>query len=180
MSASYPIRPADMSELRQFMAVGEQAFNSNWPTEELLSQEREMFEPERSLAAFDGDEIIGTTTIISFDMIVPGGEVGAAGVTGVSVLPSHRRRGVLSSLMAKQLADVSAGVEPVAALFASESVIYGRYGYGVATRHQSYAIKRGEGGLSIPAPTSPPALRMVDAKSAVASLGQVYDAVRAG
>src|SRR5215469_7157505 len=176
MSASYPIRPADMSELRQFMAVGEQAFNSNWPTEELLSQEREMFEPERSLAAFDGDEIIGTTTIISFDMIVPGGEVGAAGVTGVAVLPSHRRRGVLSSLMTKQLADISAGVEPVAALFASESVIYGRYGYGVATRHLSYAIKRGEG--SLPRPANPPALRILDPKSTVTSLMQIYEAVR--
>src|SRR6516225_5763009 len=116
MSASYPIRPVDMSEFPQFMSVGEQAFNSNWPTEEVLSQESKVFEPERSLAAFDGDEIIGTTMIMSLDLIVPGGEVGAAAVTGVAVLPSHRRRGVLSSLMTKQLADISAGVEPVAAL----------------------------------------------------------------
>lgn len=176
MSPSYPIRPISMSELPQFIRVGEHAFNSTWPTEPFINWERLVFEPERSLAAFDGDEIIGTTTIMSFDLIVPGGEVGAAGVTSVSVLPSHRRRGVLSALMDTQLADVSAGAEPVAALFASESVIYGRYGYGVATRHLSYDIKRGEGLLKLPA--NPPALRIVDPKSAAASLKQVHDVVR--
>jgi predicted acetyltransferase len=177
MSPSYPIRPISMSELPQFIRVGEHAFNSTWPTEPFIDWERMVFEPERSLAAFDGDEIIGTTTIMSFDMIVPGRLVATAGVTSVSVLPSHRRRGVLSSLMDTQLADVSAGSEPVAALFASESVIYGRYGYGVATRHLNYSIKRGEGLLKLPA--NPPTLRIADPKSTVASLKQVHDAVMA-
>jgi predicted acetyltransferase len=177
MSPSYPIRPIAMSELPQFMRVGEHAFNSSWSTEKFLAWERMVFEPDRSLAAFDGDEIIGTTTIMSFELIVPGGEVGAAGVTGVAVLPSHRRRGVLTSLMNTQLADISAGTEPVAALFASESVIYGRYGYGVATNHLNYTIKRGEGLLAVPA--NPPTLRIVDPKSAVSSLKCVHDAVRA-
>ena len=177
MSPSYPIRPIGMSELPQFIRVGEHAFNSTWPTEQFITWEQMVFEPERSLAAFDGQEIIGTTTIMSFDLIVPGGEVGAAGVTSVAVLPSHRRRGVLTSLMNTQLRDVSAGTEPVAALFASESVIYGRFGYGTATNHLSYNIRRGENLLAMPA--SPPRLRIVEPKSALSSLKQVYDAVRA-
>jgi predicted acetyltransferase len=178
MNPSYPIRPIDVSELPLFVRVTEHAFNSTWPSEEVISWEQKLFEPERSLAAFDGEEIVGTATIMSFDLVVPGGEVGAAGVTGVGVLPSHRRRGVLSSLMDKQLADVSAGVEPVAALFASESVIYGRYGYGAATSHLRYAVRRGEAVLG--APANPPRLRIVDPKASVASLAQVYDAVRVG
>lgn len=178
MSPSYSIRPIIMSELPQFMVVADHAFNSNWPTEKVLAWERIGFEPERSLAAFDGDEIIGTTRIMSFDMIVPGGEVGAAGVTSVAVLPTHRRRGVLSSLMSRQLGDVSAGAEPVAALFASEAIIYGRYGYGVAAGRLHYDIRRGEGLLM--APANPPALRIVDPKSAVGTLRQVHDTVRAG
>lgn len=177
MSTSYPIRPISVSELPEFVRVGEHAFNSTWPTEPFINWERMVFEPERSLAAFDGDDIIGTTTIMSFDLIVPGGEVPAAGVTSVAVLPSHRRRGVLTSLMNTQLRDISAGTEPVAALFASESVIYGRYGYGVATNHLSYNIKRGESLLAVPA--NPPTLRIVDPKSVTSSLKQVYDAVRA-
>src|SRR5258708_7862217 len=150
MSPSYPIRPITMSALPHFMRVGEHAFNSNWPAEQVIAWEGRVFEPERSLAAFDRDEIIGTTTIMSFDLIVPGGEVGAAGVTGVGVLPSHRRRGVLSALMGTQLADVSAGAEPVAALFASESVIYGRYGYRLPTNHLNYHLNPAQGLLNPP------------------------------
>jgi predicted acetyltransferase len=178
MSPSYPIRPIAMSELPQFMTVADHAFNSNYPTEQFIEWERQVFEPERSLAAFDGDEIIGTARIMSFDVIVPGGgEIGAAGVTSVAVLPTHRRRGVLSSLMNTQLGDIAAGPEPVAALFASEAVIYGRYGYGVATRHLRFEIKRGEGQLT--APANPPRLRIVDPNAAVDSLRQVHDTVRA-
>ena len=89
MDASYPIRPIVMSELPQFMRVGEHAFNSTWPSEQLMEWEKLVFEPERSLAAFDGDQIVGTTTAISFDVTVPGGgQVGTAGVTGVGVMPS--------------------------------------------------------------------------------------------
>ncbi|HET7012710.1 MAG TPA: GNAT family N-acetyltransferase [Streptosporangiaceae bacterium] len=178
MNASYPIRPIAMSELPQFMRVGEHAFNSNWPQDQVMAWEKMVFEVDRSLAAFDGDEIVGTATAISFDLTVPGGgQVGVAGVTGVSVLPSHRRQGVLSSLMNRQLADVAAGSEPVAALFASESVIYGRYGYGVATRHLHYTIKRGE--TLLPAPANRPRLRICEPKDAVGSLKPLYDAVQA-
>jgi predicted acetyltransferase len=177
MNSSYPIRPIFMSELPQFMHVGEHAFNSTWPTEEFLEWQRKLFDPERSLAAFDGDKIIGTTSVMSFDLIVPGGEVSAAGVTDAAVLPSHRRRGVLSSLMNAQLAGISSGAEPVAALFASESAIYGRYGFGPASGEFRYVIKRGEGLLDIPSDPAP--LRIAGPKEVAADLKQVHDAVRA-
>jgi predicted acetyltransferase len=177
MDATYPIRPVSMAELPQFIRPGDHAFNSNWPADELTEFEREAFEPERSLAAFDGDEIIGTAMIRSYQMTVPGGEVATAGVTGVAVLPSHRRRGVLSSLMTTQLADIAAGGEPVAALFASESVIYGRYGYGTASGRFSYRIKRGEGVL--PVPSGAPTLRIVEPRDHEADLKRVHDTARA-
>ena len=107
-----------------------------------------VFEFDRSLAAFDGDAIVGTTAAYSFQLTVPGGVVGAGGVTFVSVLPSHRRRGILSAMMRHQLADIAARGEPVAVLFASESVIYGRYGYGCASGQLSLTIRRGEGALN--------------------------------
>jgi predicted acetyltransferase len=177
MNASYPIRPIVMSELPQFMRVGDHAFNSNWPQDQVMAWEKPVFEVDRSLAAFDGDEIVGTATAISFDLTVPGGgQVSTAGVTGVGVLPSHRRQGVLSSLMNRQIADIAAGSEPLAALFASESVIYGRYGYGVATRHLDYTIKRGE--ALLPAPASRPRLRICEPKETADSLKQIYDAIQ--
>ena len=177
MNASYPIRPIAMSELPQFMRVADHAFNSSWPTDEVMAWDKLVFEEDRSLAAFDGAEIVGTTTIISFDLTVPGGgQVGTAGVTSVAVLPSHRRQGVLSALMKRQLANVAARKEPLAALFASESVIYGRYGYGVASRHQHYTIKRGE--ALLPQPGKRPRLRICEPKDVVASLKVVYDAAQ--
>jgi predicted acetyltransferase len=175
MSASYPIRPISEQELPQFAVVGEHAFNSNWPRDGFLELERMLFEPERSLAAFDGEEMIGTAEIISFEMIVPGGEVPAAGVTGVAVLPSHRRRGVLSSLMRQQLADIAAGPEPVAALFASETMIYGRYGYGIATHRLTHRFKRG---VVVPVPPGAPRLRIVVPGEGRAAMRSVYETFR--
>ena len=62
----------------------------------------------------------------------PAGSRLAAGITWVGVLPSHRRRGVLTELMRQQLDDVHERGEPLAILWASEPPIYGRFGYGIA------------------------------------------------
>src|SRR6266851_4689387 len=107
MAMSYPIRPVSMDELPAFMAVGEQAFNSTWAPDQLLPYERKIFEADRSLVAFDGDQMVGTTLAFTIELTVPGGTVDMAGVSAVAVLPTHRRRGILSSLMRRQLAEVS-------------------------------------------------------------------------
>src|SRR5258708_7087492 len=82
--------------------------------------------------------------------------------------------------MGGQLADMAAGSEPVAALFASESVIYGRYGYGPAADQYSFTFPRGDGAFrSLPAAAQPaPRLRLADPKDAVAAMKAVYEAVR--
>jgi predicted acetyltransferase len=181
MSASYPIRPVDDSELAAFGQVTDQAFNSAWPPEEMIRIDRLIVEPERTLVAFDGDQMIGTTLAFSFGMTVPGGDVvGAAGISGVGVVPTYRRRGVLSSLMRRQLGDIAAGSEPVATLFASESVIYGRYGYGSAAEQYSLTFHRGDGALRplANAAQEAPSLRLADPKDAVAEMKAVYEAVR--
>lgn len=178
MDARYPIRPVTLPELPDYMRVAEHAFNSTWPAEQWREWEQPVFEAERSLAAYDGDEIIGTTDVRSFELTVPGGgHVGCAGVTGVGVLPSHRRRGVLSSLMTRQLADIAAGDEPVAALFASEASIYGRYGYGMAAGQLSFTIKRGEAQLRLP--DKLPELKITAPKEVANQLAEIHDTIRA-
>ncbi|MFF7866284.1 GNAT family N-acetyltransferase [Streptomyces qaidamensis] len=104
------------------------------------TEERELWnsltELDRSLGAWDGDECVGTAGAFSFRLTVPGGaSVPAAGVTMVSVAATHRRRGVLTSMMRRQLDDVRASGEPLAVLTASEPAIYGRFGYAAATFH---------------------------------------------
>src|SRR5438552_2567081 len=148
MTERYPLRPITPDEFDAYCEVPIQAFNDSDRSPELNEHERLVFEFDRSIAAFDGDAIVGTTAAYSFQLTVPGGITGAAGVTFVAVLPSHRRRGILSAMMRHQLADIAARGEAVAALYASETGIYGRYGYGCASWQLSLTIRRGEGALS--------------------------------
>ncbi len=88
---------------------------------------------ERVLAAVDGGTTVGGAGAYRFDTTVPGGaQVPTAGVMAVGVLPTHRRRGVLTALMRRQLADAHERGEPLATLFAAEGAIYPRFGYGLA------------------------------------------------
>jgi len=98
---------------------------------------------ERSVAAFDRGAAVGCAGSFPFELTLPGcTSVPAAGVTWVAVRPTHRRRGVLSSVMARQLEVARDQGESVAVLLASESVIYGRFGYGLATTQVDYEIQR--------------------------------------
>ena len=93
-----------------------------------------VIEPDRSLAIRDDGRIVATAGIFTRRMTIPGGEVPVAAVTMVGVRASHRRRGFLTSMMRRQLSDVhDAGTEAIAALWASEGAIYGRFGYGMAS-----------------------------------------------
>jgi predicted acetyltransferase len=88
---------------------------------------------ERMHAAFEDGAVVGGAGAFPFELSVPGGRVACAGVTAVGVYPTHRRRGVLRELMRAQLDDVHERGEPIAALWASEETIYGRFGYGLAS-----------------------------------------------
>ncbi|PZH01631.1 GNAT family N-acetyltransferase, partial [Streptomyces sp. NTH33] len=121
---------------------------------------RSVTEFDRSLGVWDGDVCVGTAGAYSFRMTVPGGApVSAAGVTMVSVAATHRRRGVLTSMMRRQLDDVRSWGEPLAVLTASEPAIYGRFGYGAATFQLQAEIDTNRAGLSVPAGTDDVRLR---------------------
>lgn len=119
------------------------------------AEERELWnaltELDRSIGAWDGDACVGTAGAFSFRLTVPGGaSVPAAGVTMVSVAATHRRRGVLRSMMRRQLDDVREWGWPLAVLTASEPAIYGRFGYAPATFHVNAEIDTTRVRLSVP------------------------------
>jgi predicted acetyltransferase len=88
----------------------------------------------RTLALWDGERVVTTAGVYSRELSVPGAVVPCAGITWVSVAPTHRRQGVLTAVMRRQLTELHEQErEPVAALWASESSIYGRFGYAPAT-----------------------------------------------
>ena len=150
-SSPYPVRPIDENELDGFLRVDEHAFNTSpWSADDRRVA-LDLFEFDRTLAAFDDTTPVGVTMCYTFQLSVPGLQMlPAAGVTFVAVMPTYRRQGVLSSLMRRQLADVRDRGEPLAILWASEAVIYGRYGYGRASWHLDFTLRRGEGGLADP------------------------------
>ncbi len=175
----YPIRSVGPEEFDDFQAVGMHAFHGSLLSEGDRDLVLSRLEFDRSLAAFDGRDLVGTAAAYSFRLTVPGHRaLPAAGVTWVSVLPSHRRRGVLTHMMALQLADVRDRGEPLAVLWASEAVIYPRYGYGRAMWHTDSTLRRGEGALAATVPTdSRLRLRIADPAAARPELAKVYDAV---
>jgi predicted acetyltransferase len=132
-SAAMEPAPVTRDELREFASSVWSAFHADMSPVDADRWER-MLEPERTLALRDRGRIVAGCGIFTRRLAVPGGVVPAAAVTLVGVRPTHRRRGLMSALMRRQLADVhEAGDEAVAMLWASEPVIYGRFGYGLAT-----------------------------------------------
>lgn len=142
-------------------------------------QERKLYksltEPGRSLGVWDGETCVGSAGAFTFRLSVPGGAlVPAAGVTMVGVAPTHRRRGVLTSMMRRQLDDIRAGGEPLAVLTASDPAIYGRFGYGTATYALSVNIDTTRVRLDVPPGTNDIRLRLVDPERALAACERVY------
>ncbi|MFJ3881845.1 GNAT family N-acetyltransferase [Streptomyces sp. NPDC090077] len=142
------------------------------PVRELF---RSLTEPGRSLGVWDGEDCVGSASAFGFRLSVPGGAlVPVSGVTMVGVAPTHRRRGVLTSLMRRQLDTIRTGEEPIAVLTASEPEIYGRFGYGTAAYSTALDIDTTRVRLSVPPGTDAVRLRLVAPEKALADCERVY------
>ena len=171
------VRPAaDQAEFRQGLgAIGH--FFGWEPSEEDSERFSKLLPVERMLVATDGKAIVAGSGAFPFEMTVPGATVPTAGVTVVGVLPTHRRRGILTAMMRRQLDDARAGNEPLAALWASEPTIYGRFGYGLASFCGEIDMPRERAAL---AGSGGPRgdIRIVSAEEALETFPALYDAVR--
>lgn len=106
-----------------------------------VEQQRAIIGPGQAWAVFDGRTIVGTAATFNLDISLPGGNaLPMAGLTMVTVRPSHRRRGILRQLMQRHLDDARERRFPVSGLWASEASIYGRFGYGLAAFCEVYDI----------------------------------------
>jgi predicted acetyltransferase len=183
---AFEIRPVitaeDIVAFDQMQGLG---FGDN-PASELAAADRAVAENDRSLMAVEGDLPIGGTSAYSLRLSVPGSEIGrtvtavpAAGISAVSVIPTHRRRGVMTTLLRRQLEDIhQAGDEALAVLWASQAAIYPRFGFGLATQSVSIDVPRA---LSLMRPAHDAQLRLelVESKDDRSLSQPVYDAVTA-
>lgn len=127
-----PLRPVTDQEFVPWARMIADTYGMDRSEQELADQ-RAATQLERTVAAFDGDVPVAGASVYSRMLSVPGGILPTAGVASVGVAPTHRRRGILTSMMRAQLTDLYENGEPIAVLRPSEAGIYGRYGYGPAT-----------------------------------------------
>lgn len=178
-TSRWPVRPLTDDDWDEFVALDSHAFGSTMP-EEAVTAVRAVHRGARSIGAYDGPTLAGIATAYAYDIGVPGGSSPAAAISWVGVLPTHRRRGVLRALMTHQLHAVhDEGREPLAILWASEPQIYGRFGYGQATRGLSMTVPRDPQALHATVVADPSLrLRLVDAGDWKITAG-VYEKVAA-
>jgi predicted acetyltransferase len=166
--------------LRALLTVDESVFGEDFTDEEIASPAFGVVDDDRTFLAWDEDRPVGMSANFTLDVSVPGGTVPTAGVTFIGVLPTHRRRGVMSAMLNRLHDDGLSRGEPIAALWAAEPTIYPRFGYGVASKMLRLSIPRSFGSIS-DAPSDPSiTLRMIDPADDFEPTGKIYDAVRAG
>jgi predicted acetyltransferase len=167
---------ADQDEYGRAIGAIGQYFNPP-PTEEFLERFVRTLPHERMHAAFEDGAVVGGAGAFPFELSVPGGSLPCAGVTAVGVHPTHRRRGVLRSMMDAQLRDVHERGEPLAALWASEETIYARFGYGIASWAGELRVPHEWDGFAAPLEPAGTA-RFVTSDEARGLFPPIYDAVR--
>jgi predicted acetyltransferase len=174
---AFRVRTArDLDDYRE--ALGVIAHNFGWePTAEDAERFSRLLSPDRLHCVFEGTSIVAAAGVMPLELTIPGGRVACAGVTVVGVLPSHRRRGLLTRMMGAQLRDVRQRGEPVAALWASEETIYGRYGYGLACHGLMLSARRRSSQLRADLPAREGTVRMIDHDEALRVLPPLYEKI---
>ena len=129
-----------------------------------------------SYLAHEDDTPVGACLVHDFEMTVPGtATVALAGVADVGVLPSHRRRGVLSAMVDRMLADAARSGKVAAGLHASEATIYGRFGFGAATRHRKVSIPTARARLRTDVDVAPGRLEVAHPEGRPDSLRPIHE-----
>jgi predicted acetyltransferase len=182
--------PADMDGAAALVAT---VFGRGPQPSEAIRREIDLVtEPDRMFVVHDGPAVVGIGGAYTFDVALPGdGHVPMSGVTAVGVAPTHRRRGMLQAIMGVVLDQAVEREEPVAGLTASETTIYRRFGFGVATRFQHLSLDirrlrlaRATAGRGAPgaaeaavaaAAALPPRLRLVGEDEAAVAIPAVWE-----
>ena len=174
---TFAVRTLTEADLDAVLDVDGAAFSEHAeaPNRETVAS---TIEWDRMFGAFEGDRLCGVAGAYGVEVTVPGlVPVATSGVTAVGVLPTHRRRGIVTALMAHQLDDVAARGEALAILNASEATIYGRFGYGVASVWREAEIVRSRSRFATPVADGL-ALRLLTRDEAVAAAPAWFEAYR--
>lgn len=169
------IRPIGEAEIPAFRRIVSRAFGGD-ATDDEESRQRfaEQVDLARTYTAFDDSDMVATGASFTFDVSLPGAHTAPlGGLSMVAVVPTHRRRGLLNRIMATHFDDCRQRGEPLSGLWASESSIYGRYGYADAAPIMDGSFDTRTVGV----PPGPDATRLVDVETAAQLFPEVYEEV---
>ncbi|MFD6912873.1 GNAT family N-acetyltransferase [Streptomyces virginiae] len=171
------IREVPESDIDRALELAYLVFHDR-PEKEVREKHHALLASCDRIGAYDGTVLAGFMAAHDFRLSVPGADLPCPGLTFVGVAPTHRRRGLLTGLMTEMLRRTADAGSPLAALWASEAAIYGRFGYGSATTGVTVEIDSTRPlALRIDPDRRP--LRMVDPEEAVAVVGPFHEAARA-
>jgi predicted acetyltransferase len=175
MAAQHKVDTITAEDIPDFVAAVEAAFHDDVTSDD-VERIKKKLEVDRTIVVRDAGTIVAGASIYSRRLTVPGGEVPVAGVTQVGVVATHRRRGLLTAMMERQLNDIhDAGTEPVAALWAAEAAIYGRFGYGLASLSGEVNVDSRETHVRTPTDVRP---TLGTPAAAVDAMRAVYEQIR--
>ncbi|MBL1087616.1 GNAT family N-acetyltransferase [Streptomyces actinomycinicus] len=135
---------------------------------------------DRLIGAFDLDRCVGTYRSSAQELTVPGGAVlPVSAISKVSVAGTHRRRGLLSRMVAMDLQGAFERGEPLAVLDAAQYPLYGRYGFGPATAMAWFEIDVHRARLDPRRTADVSGVLLVDAREYLKTAPAVYERLRA-
>jgi predicted acetyltransferase len=172
------LRSPRPDELHAYMRPLYDAFGEAAVPEQ-IEAERSIMDLERFIGGWDGKEWVATAGAYPFRLTVPGGEVGASGITGIGVRPDHRRQGLLRQMMDWLLDDARQRGEIVAILLASEAAIYQRFGFGQGTQSSSFRFDTTATTFREPLDADLDVrIRLLDIDESTAAFAPIWDRVR--
>lgn len=169
------VDPRDTDALRAWATAATTVFLGPRPTDDEIELRKERFAGHRLTAVKDGDATVATFRSFDSHVDVPGGRVSANAVSSVTVLPTHRRRGLLTRWMTDELARAATAGRVASILVASEAPIYGRFGYGAAATACTWTLDARSATFRRPWRG---AVRIVDPATWAAAAPAVYERAR--
>ncbi|MEO5941067.1 MAG: GNAT family N-acetyltransferase [Candidatus Limnocylindrales bacterium] len=138
------IRPIHDDELVAWLESVTTGFLDRPDVARIADEVRPHWDLTRNWAALDDGRVVGTTRTWPTELTLPGsGSIKASAISGVTVQPTHRRRGLLRGMLRAEHAAARDRDEVASLLYASEYPIYGRFGYGPAVQVATWTVDVG-------------------------------------
>jgi predicted acetyltransferase len=175
------VDPNDDAAAHAWLEAEFRGFHDGAPTEEAIAEVRGNFAVQRTIGVYDpslADPEVPIATVTSWPapVTLPGGEVRAWAISGVTVAPTHRRRGVARAMLEGELRTAADAGLPLAVLTVTEATIYGRYGFGPATWSSEFEVDVRRAGWA--APDAPGRVQLVGRDTAMAAARTLFDEAR--